>query len=111
MKTENIKKEELINLLMKNGYSNELYKLLMGISDFSKEQATTAVDFSLEDTKLISSARSHLSFVTKFGEKESHIVEGEKHYFSYPEKFDEWIKAGSPGVLLEELELCLNSLM
>lgn len=108
MKKVNIKKEELIDRLLQNGSSMELYKLLMGVSDYNQEQAR--VEYSLEETKLISSARSHLLFVEKFGIKESHVVDGEKHYFAYPEKFSEWIQAGAPGVLLEELELCLNNL-
>jgi len=108
MKTVNIKKEELIARLLQNGNSMELYKLLMGISDYNQGQ--DRVGYSLEETKLISAARNHLSFVAKFGDKEAHVVDGEKHYFSYPEKFNEWIEAGAPGILVKELELCLSNL-
>ncbi|MDZ5633910.1 hypothetical protein [Janthinobacterium sp. GMG1] len=107
MKKESMVKEELIDKLLKIDGSMELYKLLMGISDFNRERDN--VDYSLGEAKLISAARNHLSFVAKFGNKESHVIVGEKHYFSYPDKFNEWIQAGAPGIFIEELELCLST--
>jgi len=96
-------KSELLSYLTERKKYKELYELLLGISDDSL--ATSASEEpSLDVVKLVSAARNHLAFLDKFGDQQSHVCVDEIHYFSYPERYAEWINSGAPGVSLEELQ-------
>jgi hypothetical protein len=102
----NILKTDLITQILDSKQEAELFKLLMGLSDCNIEESKNS-EFTLEETKLISSARSHLSFIVKYGESKTHVIESGMHYFAYPDKFRDWLMAGAPGVSLEELKKVL----
>jgi len=85
----------------------DLHDLLLGISKHN-----VGVGFEgeppLEAVKLVSAVRSHLLFLEQFGSETTHKIVDGMHHFAYPEKFDEWLDAGAPGVNVEELRRLRN---
>lgn len=105
-------KSEMIDSLLKSGNESALFQLVQRLSDFNERNNDSAhVQLStLEDTRLVGTAREHLKFISKFGRDKRHVFIEGKHHFAYPEKFQEWISAGSPGVSENELRKLCESL-
>jgi hypothetical protein len=100
-------KSEIITRLIADGRAAELRDLLLGVSAYNVEiaSAETAPDYpSLHVTRLVSAARSHLDFISRFGSGKTHVIDGQTHHFSYREKFAEWLVQDAPGVSFAELE-------
>ena len=105
MQQDHTTKQDLIRGLIAAGRTRELRDLLRGLSPFSDRSPKGALELApVAETKLVAAARNHLEFVSEFGFERSHVVtDGGKHHFAYPEKFEEWIRIGAPGVSLVEL--------
>ncbi len=105
MQQDHRTKQDLIRGLVAAGRTRELKDLLVGLSPFSDRSAKGALELApIAETKLVAAARNHLEFVSKFGFERSHVTtEGGTHHFAYPEKFEEWVRIGAPGVSLAEL--------
>ncbi len=100
-------KIELIDSILQKGGTSQLCDLLRGLSPYRDEGAVIKEDSlpSVQLTKLVAAARSHLSFITKYGAERNHIIESDgAHYFADQGKFDEWLRAEAPGVSMTELE-------
>ena len=102
-------KSEKIRILYDRGHERELWKLVLGISPHNRKEAIvpSVVPEDIETLKLFGAARSHLHFIANFGRDKSHVIDGDTHYFSHPEKFNEWLMRDAPGVLEEDVDrLC-----
>jgi len=98
-------KQDLIRGLIAAGRARELRDLLRGLSPFCERSPRGPVELApVAETKLVAAARGHLDFIVQFGAERSHVITGEgAHYFSSPEKFEEWLRIGAPGVSLSEV--------
>jgi hypothetical protein len=78
---------------------------LCGLSPFSERPSEAALGLApVAETKLVAAARSHLAFIAEFGLERSHVITNERtHHFSSPEKLEEWLRIGAPGVSLAEV--------
>lgn len=97
-----------IELILSAGREGDLYDLLIGTSPLT-EQAKWGQDMPLEIVKLVSAVKRQLLFVSKYGYGRKHVEENGTHYFSHPEKIDEWLKKGAPGITQEELTAYLGA--
>lgn len=95
----------MIDFLVSHGGAAELHDLLRGVSvhNAGGDGSDVADSSSLLAIKLVSAAKAHLSFVSKYGPEETHVIEGDAHYFPFPGKFAEWVGDGAPGISSEEL--------
>lgn len=99
-------KSWLLSYLIEKKRYKELYELLLGVSE--DNVPTTSIEPSLDVVKLVSSVRSHLMFLDKFGDMKNHVCVDNIHYFAYPKKYAEWVTLGAPGVSIEELLRLVN---
>jgi hypothetical protein len=98
-------KQDLIRGLIAAGRARELRDLLLGLSPLCERSPRGPVELApVAETKLVAAARGHLAFIAQFGVERSHVITGEgAHHFSSPEKFEEWLRNGAPGVSLSEV--------
>ncbi|ODB85663.1 hypothetical protein A3194_12580 [Candidatus Thiodiazotropha endoloripes] len=97
-----------IEKILNAGREGDLYEILSGTSPFS-EKTKWGEDESLETIKLVSAVKRQLLFVSKYGHERNHVEEGGTHYFSHPEKIEEWLEKGAPGIIQEEISAYLDA--
>lgn len=106
--------EQLIRQLVIHGRAHDLHSLLLGISPYcrfaSPYERTIQSEAILpkeEQDKLRllwTLAIHHLEFMTKYGLDLQEVREGSVWHFAHSREFDEWLRAGTPG--LSEEALC-----
>ena len=99
------RKVEMINSLFESGHAQELCELLKGVSRTGGELP------SIELTRLVATARLHLEFVSRHGVGKSHVLEGTRHSFAYPDRYSEWLSQDAPGVDADDLQRLYESLV
>lgn len=104
------RKVEMIRSLLERGYARDLYDLLMGVSIFNRKGRSEVKSEppTIELTKLVGTVRSHLLFISKYGESKSHVIENDAHHFAYPDRFVEWLCLDAPGIYEDDLESLYN---
>lgn len=103
-----VEKASTIKLLLEKGRGQDLLDIIAGISEYSISQNLDE-EPDLETVKLVSAARRHISFISKYG-LEKRYVDLDGHFeFPSPEKFEEWLLAGAPGIVQEELDAYLEA--
>lgn len=103
----------IIKLLLEKGEALSLYDLLRGASAHNRERHAADKDPlpPIDLTKIVGAVRDHLYFVSKFGDGKTHVIDNGRHYFAYPEKFDEWLRIDAPGIHFDDLERLYESLL
>jgi hypothetical protein len=93
-------KIEMIESLLEEGRAQELFDLLRGASvhNHRRPLEVGTAPPSVEITRLVGVARLHLEFVAKYGRDKTHVCENGAHFFSYPDRFAEWLSRDAPGI-------------
>ncbi len=94
-------KVELIKKIIADGREEDIYKLIVGISEYSLIEKHERSP--IEEKKMRYTAEAHLNYVIKFGYGEKTQKIGKIKYFPYNEEFEEWLENGAPGILEEEI--------
>lgn len=112
-----IHKVELVRSLVSSGYGDAVRHMLLGVSKYSVPAVSAELAypaaFENRDSKgfhLMTWVHAHLEFTAKYGATATEAQENEKHFFAYPEAYEEWLSYGAPGVLFEELQACAEDL-
>jgi hypothetical protein len=99
-------KTSTIKSLLDCGRGQDLLDIIHGISKYSVSQNLND-EPDLETVKLVSAAKRHIQFISKFGSKNKYVEIDGQFMFPSPEKFDKWLLAGAPGIEKEELDAYL----
>jgi len=100
-------KSELIRNLVENGRALDLLRMLEGESPYTNE-ASEGAPKEPALAKLWMAALYHLRFVAEFGNRPDTVMKDGKWCSAFPKEFSEWIDAGAPGIVVEELERYLQ---
>ena len=94
---------ELIARIVDAGHASEILLLLEGESPYtSKDFEGAPTDREL--AKLWTIAPYYLRFVAEFGNRTDTIMKDGKWISAFPSEFEEWLKAGAPGIAESELD-------
>jgi len=84
--------------------------MTLGVSKYCRRENDSKVGFPAEPApgrfgiSPVYLAYYHLEFTARYEAEVLVAGEASKTWFAYPEEFEAWLDAGSPGLFLEELE-------
>jgi hypothetical protein len=103
-----ISNQKVIYDLINNNRACDLYLIVTGLSEYNRDAKGDEV-MDEEEQKLWHVAMTHLEFLSKFGKDKLKAEEDGKHYYAFPEEFDNWVKQGAPGIFEDELSAYLEA--
>jgi hypothetical protein len=110
--------EEIAKHLVAAGRARDLHDLLTGVSPYcrvtpalppAEQHTSNEGDAELwKSHRLWTLAVHHLDFVARHGRDQGEVWEGAILHCAYPEEFEQWLRAGAPGLSSDALTAYLH---
>ncbi len=95
-----IEHSEIVEEVIARGNASGLYNLLTGESEASQYLSNPE---RVEDKMLLAGAVCHLEYLAQFPGTSAVVLHEGKVFTPYPEEFQRWLAAGTPGLRPEDL--------